>query len=270
MSIDGIGEPGATWCGICQRYHVQSSAACQRGQFVPAAPDAAAPAFGSMPLTGSTAFLVERDEWKRRALEAESKLDAATTALSSLASYVSAPYYPEPETAFDAAEAEKRVRWGIDHFNQATLSRLDKITSQFCGAPHTVADYFGRCPACVCDTLRRDRAMLNAEIMKLESRLDTCEEAYRILRGALAGIDKLNPAEPLLRTAVEHMGAAMLISSPSNEVEKINTPVVEPRPPNVAEGFKALADATPFPFCEVCATWHAPDKHLRDYTRESE
>lgn len=28
MSLDGIGDPSASWCGICQRYHQGSSAVC--------------------------------------------------------------------------------------------------------------------------------------------------------------------------------------------------------------------------------------------------
>lgn len=30
MSIEGIGLPGAQWCGVCQRYHEPSTAVCQR------------------------------------------------------------------------------------------------------------------------------------------------------------------------------------------------------------------------------------------------
>ena len=41
-----------------------------------------------------------------------------------------------------------------------------------------------------------------------------------------------------------------------------NATDVERQPSNVVEGFKALADATPFPFCEDCATWHAEGKHV--------
>src|SRR5262245_22517905 len=42
------------------------------------APHAAAPSLTSLPLTGSTAFLVEKDQWKERALAAESRLDSFT------------------------------------------------------------------------------------------------------------------------------------------------------------------------------------------------